>query len=86
VGDEAVVAGIVHGGVQEPVDEQRARVLVDLVLDRHAAERDLDHGVQVGRWVPAGGNLAQVHLSLRWQWVVIRYSTPGLRRFARRSR
>ena len=59
--DEAVVARVEHRGVQEAVDVQRARLLVELVLDRDAALRDLDDRVDVPGRGDAERNLAQLH-------------------------
>ena len=56
VRNEAVVAGITHGRIEEPVHEHRPRRLVDFVFDRLAAQRNLDHHVDVLRRVLAGGD------------------------------
>ena len=61
VRDEAVVAGIAHRRVQEAVDVDRARVLVELVLDRLAVQRNFDDDVDVPRRIAADGHLAQIH-------------------------
>jgi hypothetical protein len=61
VRDETVVCRIVHRGMQEPVDEQGARHLVEFVFYRHAALRDFDYRVDVVRRIAAGGNLADIH-------------------------
>ncbi|KPJ80768.1 MAG: hypothetical protein AMJ58_07635 [Gammaproteobacteria bacterium SG8_30] len=61
---EAVVAGVVHRRVQEAVDAQDARLLVELVLHRHAPLRDLDQDVDVARRVLADRDLVDVHY---WQ-------------------
>ncbi len=61
VGDEAVIAGIVHRRIEEAVDEQRARILVHLVLHRHTALRNLDDGVNVPRCVRADGDFVDIH-------------------------
>jgi hypothetical protein len=60
--------------VQEAVDEDRARLLVDLILHRLAALRDLDECVDVVRRVLADGDLGEV------QWGAFRADTqerPG---------
>ena len=44
---EAVIAGIAHRRVKKPVNEQRAGLLVELVLDRLAADGNLDDDVDV---------------------------------------
>ncbi|MNT03641.1 hypothetical protein D3C72_1381880 [compost metagenome] len=64
---EAVVARIVHGGVQEAVDEQGAGFLVHLVLHRQAALRDLDDDVDVPRRIRADRNGFDVHVTLLLQ-------------------
>ena len=61
VRDVAVVARVVHRRRHEAVDEHRAGVLVDLVLDRVGAHRDLDDHVAVVRNVPAGGDAVEAH-------------------------
>ncbi len=60
---EPVVAGIAHRGVQEAIDEQRARVLVHLVLDGLAADLHLDDDVDVLGRVLADGNGINAHES-----------------------
>jgi hypothetical protein len=56
VRDEPVVVRVEHRHVDDPVDEERARLLVELVFDRRAAggtSRNLDHDVDVvgsGQW------------------------------------
>ena len=58
LGDEAVIARIVHRGVEETVDEEGARFLVEFVFHRHAAEGDLDDDVEVdGRIAPRGNRI-----------------------------
>ena len=47
VRNEAVVTGVAHGRVEKAIDEQRARSLVHLVLDRLAADRHFDDDVDV---------------------------------------
>jgi hypothetical protein len=59
--DVAVVARVVHRGGHEAVDEHRARLLVDLVLDRVGAHRDLDDDVAVVGDVLAGGDAVEAH-------------------------
>ncbi len=59
--DEAVIARIVHRGIEETVDEQRAGVLVHFVFHGHAALRDFDDGVDVPGRVVAYGNLVNIH-------------------------
>jgi hypothetical protein len=59
---EAVVGGVAHRRVQDAVDEQRARRLVELVLHRLAAGRDLDDDVQVFGRVLAGRDQVDTHL------------------------
>ena len=61
VGNEAVVAGITHRRIEEAVDDQRARVLVHLVFDRLAADRNLDDDVDVFGGIVAGGYRFQAH-------------------------
>lgn len=62
---EAVIAGIAHGRVQEAIHENRAGVLVELVLDRLTADRDFDDDVDVlGRVLPAA-DLLDAHGALR---------------------
>src|SRR5690606_32246976 len=53
--DIAVVAGIVHGRQHEAVDEDRAGVLVDFVLDRVRIHGNFDDDVEFFRQVGAGG-------------------------------
>src|SRR5262249_46805445 len=61
MGNEPVIAGIEHRGMQEPIDKQRARFFVELVFHRHAAERDFNDGVDILRRALAGWNELQVH-------------------------
>src|SRR5262249_37448250 len=60
---------IEHGRIEEPVDVHGARHLIELVLDRIAAERNLDHHIDVVRRVLAGLDLGKAHepvLPLDW--------------------
>ena len=59
--DEPVVPRIAHRRIEEPVDKQRARGLVELVLDRLAAERHLDHDIDVVGRVLADRDGIEVH-------------------------
>jgi hypothetical protein len=43
---KAVIAGVEHRRIQKAVDNQRARLFVEFVFDRFAAERDLDDDVE----------------------------------------
>src|SRR3546814_3215318 len=43
---EAVIGGIAHRGVEETVDEQRARRLVELIFHRLAADRYFNEDVE----------------------------------------
>ena len=52
---EAVIAGVAHRGVQKAVDEQRAGLLVHLILDRLAADRHFDDDVDVLRRILSDG-------------------------------
>src|SRR5258707_9247547 len=58
---EAVVPGIAHRRVQEAVDDQGARRLVHLVLDRLAADRHFDDGVDVLGRVVADRDGIEIH-------------------------
>ena len=61
---EAVVVGVEHRHVDDAVDEERARVLVDLVLHRRAAAGaagDLDDDVDVVGRVLARRDLVELH-------------------------
>jgi hypothetical protein len=63
---ETVVAGECHRRIQEPIDDERAGILVELVLDRLAAERDFDDDVDVVRRVVADGYGLDTHGALLW--------------------
>src|SRR5690606_39378216 len=65
VRDEAVISRIAHRGVEEAVDEQGSRGLVDFVLYRLAAERHLDDDVQVVWRIAADGDGVDVHCLIR---------------------
>src|SRR5690606_590274 len=62
--DVAVIARIAHRRGQDPVDEDRARGLVDLVLDRLRVLGDLDDDVDFVGGVLAGGDEVQAHCAL----------------------
>src|SRR6185369_6409812 len=47
---------VAHRRVQDAVDEQRARLLVELILHRLAADRDLDDDVEAFGRIVADGN------------------------------
>lgn len=55
-GDEAVVRGVVRGGIEDAVQTQHARLLVELVLVLRAL-LDLDHGPEVLRLYAGGGDI-----------------------------
>ncbi len=62
---EAVITGIAHLGVEIAVHEHRAGILVDLVFDRVAAERDLDEHIDVVWRIVAGFDFGKVHKTAR---------------------
>jgi hypothetical protein len=62
VRNEPVVAGIPHRRVEKAVDEHRARILVELVLDRLAANRHLDDHVDLVGRCRADRNRVYAHL------------------------
>ena len=51
--DKAIVSRISHGGIEEPVDNQRARLLVDFIFDWLATNRHFDDDIDVMRRVGA---------------------------------
>ena len=57
----AVVARVVHGCAHEAIDENRAAIFVHLVLDRIAAQRDLDDHIEVVRHVLPRGHQIERH-------------------------
>ena len=59
--DESVVAGITHGRVEEAVHKDRPARLIQLVLDRFPAQRNLDNDVYLPGWIAADRHLLQVH-------------------------
>ncbi len=78
VGDEAVIGRIEHRRVQEAVHQQGAAFLVDLVLHRLAALRDLDDGVEVVGRVHARGDLGEVHYDSSVEWAAGRRACAGV--------
>ena len=58
---EAVIGRIAHRRVQDPVDEERARFLVEFVLHRLAADRHLDDDVEAFGRIVADGDEIDVH-------------------------
>src|SRR6185312_16722289 len=62
--DEAVVSGVAHRRIEEAVDEEGARGLVDLVFDRLAAKRHLDDDVEVVGRIAADRDGVDVHVRL----------------------
>src|SRR5205823_15066352 len=54
VRNEAVIGRVAHWRVQDPVDEQGARDLVELILHRLAADRYLDYDVDIVGWIVPG--------------------------------
>ncbi len=61
LGHVPIIGRVVHRGVHEAIDEDRARGLIDFVLDRLAMHRDFDDDVEgVGDFV-AWGNLIESH-------------------------
>src|SRR5450755_615445 len=63
--NEAVIAGIAHGGIEKPVDHQGAGVLVHLVFDRLAADRHLDDDIDLTRWIGPDRDGVNAHGWLR---------------------
>ncbi len=53
----AVVGRILHGRTHEPIDENSAAILIDLVFDRVALHRDFDDDVEIIRQGLAGRHL-----------------------------
>jgi hypothetical protein len=49
VRDKAIIGRVPHGGVEDAVDEQRARRLVEFIFHRFAAQRAFDHHVDIVR-------------------------------------
>ena len=58
---EAVIGGIAHRRMQDAVDEQRARCLVEFILHRFAASRHFDDDVEAFGRIVANGNLVDIH-------------------------
>ena len=56
LGDEAVVGGIVHGGVEHTIQLDQSADLVEFVLDARS-EGDLDDAVELLRQFVAGGHV-----------------------------
>src|ERR1700741_1200761 len=63
--DEAVIAGIAHGGMEKPVDHQRAGLLVHLVFDRLPADRDFDDDIDLARRILPDRDGVNAHGRLR---------------------
>ena len=63
VRDETVVSGVAHRRVKKTIDDEHARCLVRLVLDRLAANRHLDDGIHFIRWIAADRQMVKVHLA-----------------------
>src|SRR5471032_1920837 len=63
--NEAVIAGIAHGGIEKPVDHQGAGVLVHLVFDRLAADRHLDDDIDLTRRIGPDRDSVNAHGWLR---------------------
>src|SRR5450432_1430188 len=63
--NEAVIAGITHGGIEKPVDHQGAGVLVHLVFDRLAADRHLDDDIDLTRRIGPDRDSVNAHGWLR---------------------
>src|SRR5260370_25831473 len=63
--NEPVIAGIAHGGIEKPVDDKRAGVLVHLVFDRLASDRHLDDDVDLARRIDPDRNGVNAHGRLR---------------------
>src|SRR5258706_2901595 len=63
--NEPVIAGIAHGGIEKPVDDKRAGVLVHLVFDRLAADRHFDDDIDLARRIDPDRNGVNAHGWLR---------------------
>jgi len=61
VRDEAVIAGIEHGGVQKAIHKDRPAVLVELIFDGLTPLRDFDKSVHVIGRVHANRDFGDVH-------------------------
>src|SRR5258705_11871456 len=69
--NEPVIAGIAHGGIEKPVDDQRAGVLVHLVFDRLAAHGHFDDDVDGMRRIDPDRDGVNTHAkapALKNQW------------------
>jgi hypothetical protein len=58
---KTIIAGVIHRGIQEAVDDQRPRLLVELVFDGPATFRDLDDDVDVVGRRAADRDFCNVH-------------------------
>ena len=61
VGHEAVIRGIAHRRVQDTVNEQRARFLVEFILHRFAAGGHFDDHVEALGRIVAHGDFVDLH-------------------------
>src|SRR5216683_7033422 len=63
--NEAVIAGVAHGGIEKPVDHKRAGVLVHLVFDRLTADWHFDDDIDVTRRIDPDRDGVNAHGWLR---------------------
>src|SRR5579883_600314 len=61
VRNKSVIAGIVHRGVPEAVNEDGPGFLVELIFDWSAPLRNFDYNVDVVRRVTTNRNLGDIH-------------------------
>ena len=63
--NESVIPGIAHRGIEKPVDDKRAGVLVHLVFDRLAPDGHFDDDVDVMRRIDPDRDSVNAHGWLR---------------------
>src|SRR3546814_9564655 len=59
--DKTIIGRIAHGRMQDAVDEQRARFLVELIFDGLAAHRHLNDDIQAVGWIVSDRDQFDIH-------------------------
>src|ERR1700745_462846 len=61
VRNKSVISGIVHRGMEEMINKQRARDLVQFILHRNTTLGDFDQDIDLDWRISAGRDFADVH-------------------------
>ena len=67
VRNKTVIAGITHRRIEKPVNDKRTCILIHFIFDRLAANRHLDHNINVIGYIRAEGYRRNIHNRVRFR-------------------